>query len=470
MNKGVLIRLLDDVVVSATAATAATPASLPFIPGAMILGAVAAQAAKDGLDMSGPEAFALFHSGKFRFLDGLPVTPDGRLTFPLPLSIHRRKGSQERPCSGSKDIHDFAIEALETGFEQLRDDACCANGEEHVVKRTSTLRTAIDPATGQADDGQLFGYEALKQGQFFWAGFDSDDDEIDRVLTWLAGENSRIHLFGRSRASEYGRVEISRCEAWSIPEMSCEPGERYIWFLSDFMPLDENGLPTRRPTFSTLQATAKTDWSRSFHRERRFAPFNAAWQKRAPERVLITRGSVFVVSDCDLALGLASFGAGQELGYGMAIVSDRPPEETLKSIEQPIVSPPVAQTAAGKSENSLMVPWLQDRAASVDRRTDQDGKASEIAKLLLGHYESAHRLAGRQAGPGPSQWGRVSQGLLHGQSIENVTDTEPWNARFKAGDNATFREFVAELDPRVISLVAKKMRPLLEKHGWNDGT
>lgn len=70
----------------------------------MVLGAVAAQAAKDGFDMSGPEAFARFHSGKFRFLDGLPVTPDGRLTFPLPLSIHRRKGREAMsgPALGPK--------------------------------------------------------------------------------------------------------------------------------------------------------------------------------------------------------------------------------------------------------------------------------------------------------------------------------------------------------------------------------
>lgn len=465
MRKGLLIELVDDVVTSESAATAATPEALPYIPGAMLLGAAVKKAVSAGLDMSGSEAFDLFNSGSLCFCDGLPIAGDGRLAFPVPISVHRRKVGQTEPGDKSSTLLDFAEHDRQSDFEQLRDCAVHTDASEHTVKRIASLRTAISIETGRADEGQLFGYEALRRGQFFWAGIEGDPALVEKALNWLVG----AHLLGRSRSAEFGRVQITACETWDFRLQKKELGSsRYVWLLSDFCALDRLGFPTYRPEPPALNTYGSVNWQRSFTRNRRVAGFNGHWGKRTPEKALIERGSVLMLEGCDLEPGLHRFGIGRELGLGHALVSDVAPLAMLRELSQPVIKLQERKAPPSVAETSELAEWLKARACGLDQRAQATGQVDKVVATLWQHYQSARHLAGQRAGPGLSQWGRVSAGLLRGEVIANLTNTKPWDARFDQGDGATFRGFVATVDPTQLALLAKKMRVRLEKEGWSN--
>ncbi|HHL22161.1 MAG TPA: hypothetical protein ENJ52_11630 [Aliiroseovarius sp.] len=458
MRKGLRIELLDDVITSASSATAATPRALAYIPGAMLLGAAAA-----GRNWPVEQAFALFQSGALRFDDGLPVDQAGALALPVPMSLHRRKGSDANLADRQGDILDCAACDPAAGFSALRDRSYCTNGHEHVVRSRTSLRTAIDPATGRAAEGQLFGYEALRAGQVFWAGLEGPKDQVDDIAQCLEGE----HFLGRSRSAEFGRVRITTVEPWQLSPDGTGETTRYVWFLSDFWAVGSNGLPTARPGAEALATTGTVLWQRSFTRMRRFAPYNAHWHKRAPERDLISRGSVLVLEDCPLPLGLHRFGIGQELGYGLALVSDRPPGEALLALEQPDVPMPDPRPAAGSQ--TRVVKWLAKMAERDAGGKEIERKVQRDVADLRKYYISARRLkGGQEAGPGRSQWGRLEAGLRNGEKVAALMDTKPWDDRFKAGDKATFKAMLEDRSPERLAHLAKAMLAAMAQEGWPD--
>jgi len=85
----ILLELLDAAVLSADAATAGSHRSLPVVPGSALLGHAAsrlyAELASEDL------ALSAFHTGEVSFGDGLPVASDGRVGFPVPMSLHQPK-------------------------------------------------------------------------------------------------------------------------------------------------------------------------------------------------------------------------------------------------------------------------------------------------------------------------------------------------------------------------------------------
>lgn len=87
-----------------------------------------------------------------------------------------------------------------------------ADGLRVRPQRELRLKTAIDPQQGRAEEGRLFGYDALLRGQTFQARLDADydvnPDLFRRVTDALSGER----LLGRSRSAEYGRARLEPVE------------------------------------------------------------------------------------------------------------------------------------------------------------------------------------------------------------------------------------------------------------------
>lgn len=93
MNTATLeLELLDDLVISARAASVGGHLSLDYIPGGTILGAAAALLYGKG-PFAGDTAYRVFHSGNWRFGNGLPLDDQGRVGWPVPRAWHHTKGS-----------------------------------------------------------------------------------------------------------------------------------------------------------------------------------------------------------------------------------------------------------------------------------------------------------------------------------------------------------------------------------------
>lgn len=425
MRCAVTIELQEDCVFSARAATEGGHESLDRIPGATLLGAAASRLYPK-LDRR--QAFTAFHSGKVRFSDGLPS--GGRsIGYPIPLSWHHDKARQ--PTSQDQLVpdrifnfqHVHGIEA-EAGGEvqpkQMRTGYVHLDGRLSKPAHALRLKTAIEPTTGRAAEGQLFGYDALARGQCFVAVIEADDDLertlFERVVETLSGEV----LLGRSRSAEYGRARVAITDI-EPPTPGPVNGNRLtLWLLADLALQDRYGQPALRPDTETLGLTgAKVVWDKTFLRSRRYSPWNAARHGYDRERLVLTAGGVITLelpeppSREQVDRLHTGIGLHREAGLGRVWVN--PP---LLSATHPPFAPESGDApsagAPAKPQHPLII-WLENQSGT--RKSEAEAEADKIAEEYRQRVTAARRNAGVGSevafGPSRSQWSRVFDAARH---------------------------------------------------------
>lgn len=355
-KRAIRITLLEPVVASHNAATATAPSTLPFLPGAMLWGLLASRAY---VSMSADKVLDGFYGGGLVIDDAL-LSTGGSVALPAPMSLHRLK-DQSTP-SGWKDWSDGSHEP---GYSQAKDrqiapGSTTSNLVELRPRTFDTQRTAINPDTLRASDGQFFGIQALAEGQVFIGQISGPDDLVDAVIKDLDGKE---HVLGKSRSAEFGRVRIEAIDPPPLPVAGKGTGV-VIWCLSDLAAHDKYHQPTERPDSGFFGTGIEVDWSKSFVRHRSYSPFNAKWQARQPERLVISRGSVIVLKS-PLPCGEARFGLYQEQGLGRVLVSDMAPLDLLTSWA-PTSTGNDMSSVKGAAESAL-AKWLRART---DRQGD----------------------------------------------------------------------------------------------------
>ena len=409
------ITLLEDCVFSASMATTGGHSGLDRIPGQALLGAAAARCYAD---LGTERAFAIFHSGRFRFGDGLPGRGDSS-ALPVPLSWHHYKG--EDPCApGSDDLEpDRLLNLLHGQPEpsrqpvQLRKGYVLDDGAWLKPRISLRLKTAIAPETGRAAEAQLFGYSSLEKGQQFLAELQCDDDlesEMQRVVDSLTGER----LLGRSRSAEYGRVRIEPIGATSSPNCGNPGAELHLLLRSDLALVDEYGQPTLEPSPQRLGlGDGEIDWQRSWLRTRRYSIWNQYRNGHDRERMVINAGSVITLKldhspDPD-ALAALEHGVGcyRECGLGRILVNPSLLEGKTPDFGDRS-EPNEARPVTARPDDPLIA-WLESRTGSGDIKIDR--RARQLARDFMTGLDRARRLAGvapdRAFGPSKAQWGTV---------------------------------------------------------------
>ncbi len=470
-RKGILIELLEPVITSTATATGATPRALPYIPGAMLWGIAAA---KGYACLSKVDAYTQFHSGALRFGDGLPAQALGA-GLPVPMSIHLKKAADAG--NWATEGVDYAVADRMSGYEQQRGFAVAAGGGVVKVKRSLTMRTAINPDTGRAEDQKLFAFEALAAGQMFLAVIEGGDQAlVDQALDTLCGDAGKEHLLGRSRTAEFGRVKMTRAEPWQInaPEsgLAC-----YLWCLSDVAAVDADGQPSERPDdfFGAV-----IDWSRSFTRHRRYAPWNGHWPARAPEHLVIERGSVITLKT-GIPPGLQRIGMYQEIGLGVVFASVQPPLALAKGYVGSAVAGTKAPETGGQTDLSKWLTVQKDERAA---KLKSAKSAAEQVEDWMGYYRQAAELNGKKVGPTQSQWGQIGGSDDVARDLKDWASDDPkiagrevniWQARIKEGqpNEGTFvafaQAYLKDQGDRGFKVFAQLMRRRLEAEGWFHG-
>lgn len=426
------ISLLQPLVISQDAASAGAHHSLDYIPGSNLLG-IAASRLYGELDSK--NAFALFHSGRVRFGDGLPLSGHD-VALPVPLSWHVFKGESpttDPAANGSDKYFDsekiFDASRAEAGNrqpEQLRSGYVDPDGRQIQPAMEQTLKTAIDAATGTAATSQLFGYEALSAGQHYHCILQADDEVDDalwqRLLDVLQGP-ARI---GRSRSAQFGQVLISRADtapvAFQFDPITADR-QLTLWLTSDLLLLDQ-GQPclTPRPQLLGLPADSKWLAERSFIRSRRYSSYNGYRRHYDPERQVICRGSILryqlpASHDPALAEKLSrGLGRRQELGLGRLVVNPR-----LLAQAHPHFAE--RKHRSNKTDSTTHIPFPNTRLARLlKRRADemkQSRNVTETSEYIylnlcaeIGKARSYHGLlvgTPLPSVPQRSQWGRLRQ-------------------------------------------------------------
>ncbi len=455
------LMLLDDLVASERPATEGGHASLDYLPGAMLLGAAAARLYSK---LSRSEAYTLFHSGRVRFGDGLPLTDDAP-GWPMPLCWHTRKG--ESPLNGNyldaTKVRNLQFGRFDDGVQpkQLRDGYVRADGHRLTVRQSLRMKTAIDPDTGRVAESQLFGYEAIQAGQCFIARIEADDgmpESLWAKLTSILGRDGEL-LLGRSRSAEFGRVRVERLDGPTVPAFMplsrAASQEVTLWCLADLALLDAWGQPTLEPSPAQLGLKRGcVDWARTFLRFRRYAPWNAYRSAYDLERQVIRRGSVITLSGVDPPLTEAErnrlstgIGAHREAGLGQVSVDPQ-----FLAGPEPVFAAhlPVQRTGspAVPSVDHPLILWLKAGRTDSKVRSEAEKQASAQAKQLAERYRLARAFIGLAAnqpiGPSPAQWGGIyerarttddpitlRQALFVGENALCKRNGEGWQDQFR---------------------------------------
>jgi hypothetical protein len=480
---GIVLTLLDDVVLSAVSATTGPHKTLRYVPGAKLLGHAAARL----YDRARKEkwAYQAFHSGDVRFSDGLPLADDGRVGWPMPLSLHR-------PKEGG-DIVDLSQHARgQVQWTQERGAAIDSTGTPVQLVRTEyTLRSAKGSGRGAAPRGMLFGYESLPAGARFFATIEGPSDILTKIRPVFDRTTLRV---GRSRFTEHGRIGSIVIEEFP-QELPTSPSANRVtvWALSDLCLSDQHGQPTLGPCRTHFGFPAgEVDWDRTFIRSRQYAPINAALNAHLPERVVIERGSVITFRGCSAIGGLLYVGAWREVGLGRCAVNALPlpkGKDAARAADLAAAASVVSGSDPAQEDGGAgkaFLDWLRRRQASP---IEAEAWAMQAAATLLPLYEAVRLLNGidpsEPAGPTPSQWGRVLEAARTAGGVEELRNVlfarrevpanqgictdAVWTRRFGSDpdDNlagwmkARIKDAVNQgLPPQAIALLAREARRL----------
>lgn len=397
-----LIDLKQPVIISGQAATAGAHQSLDYISGSAILGL---SAGKLYAQLSVDEAFTVFHSGKVRFLNALPVVND-EVALPVPMSLHNFKGESYEQDGQLLDTQVFdiskfpATELNNRQAVQLRSFYVTHSGQKITPSKEQTLKTAINKQHNRAEEGQLFGYEALSSGQQFGFSIQADDDVDDTLVQKVIDSLQGVAHLGRSRSSQFGKVKISKADTPS-KDSPKQDSILTLWLISD-MCLHDHGQATLLIKPESVGLPKGTIWlsSQSFVRTRRYSSFNNYRKHYDKERQVITQGSILRF---DLPQGADFNAICQKLHQGIGLYTEQ-------GLGQVVINPSILQdvypvwqkgvkkianqTQVVQQPNSLLIRVLQKRATFLQTAHEQKHIANEIFIALCEKIGFARRFHG----------------------------------------------------------------------------
>ena len=413
-TKRFTIKLQENVIISQRAATTGGHSSLDYLPGATLLGACANSLYKK---LSKSEAYTVFHSGKVRFGNALPLSETNKLSYPMPLCWHEQKTGekaiQEKQII-AKNLLNYQIKQYPEGTQpvQLRTGYIATDGSVTQTQTEYKMKTAINPKTGQANEGQLFGYSSIPKGMTFGFKLEADEDVPTELFKKVTNNLNGKLALGRSRSAEYGNIEIYPAN-WKEDKKTTEETtqELTIWLLSDIALLDKNGQATLLPTAQDFGLHGKLNLEKSFIRSRRYAPFNAHYRRREIERNVISMGSILHFSlkePTEIQTIQTNIGLYRQTGLGQIwpnpplLETEKPKFETnSKSFKK----------KAPKQPDFPLAKWLQNKIGQNIETQEIEKEAKEWLKELNRLYHSARLLSatprGIRIGPSPTQWSRV---------------------------------------------------------------
>lgn len=462
----ITMTLQEPLVLSQSNATSGAHETLNYIPGATLLGSLAAKAYQDFKK----QGFArdIFHSGKVRFKNAYPLA-DSRPTQPVPMCLHYDKLDKKNLRNYLQQVFNIEDDGKVIQGKQQREGFIQFDEKIniHKPKKSLQMRTAIGEKTGTAQTGQLFGYQMLNEGILFQTQIDCDESaHADAILDVL---NAQKHLFiGRSRTAQFGRVAIEvekiSPNTTKAPIVKINHQDHLVlWLASDLALYNANGQPCLAPSMEDLglvsQATLVAD--KSFIRTRQFAPFNGYRRSYDLERQVIEKGSVLTYKldsewqPEDLIHLQAGLGCYVESGLGQVVLS----EDFLALLQKERPELNEHQTTGSlsisKPQNSTLLKFLEAKVSEQNSSQKHLEVLNKATEELIALYQSARKYnniqAGRAYGPTKTQWGDIrgrgnfatSDQLMHdlfeSKDAYIKTNDEAWGI---SNGSQTFREWL----------------------------
>ncbi|MBQ7584939.1 MAG: hypothetical protein IJU40_01655, partial [Desulfovibrionaceae bacterium] len=306
--KGLRVQFLsvEPLIISDGTTEGLTHKCLDFIPGNMLLGALAAKWKKmnPGVDPDSSKEFcALFLQNKVSFGHVWPNC-QGRPAYPTPLSLVYEKNSKGLPALELNATEppkvynlladpklDFATQEfnhLPSTFLDLE--------TKHVpaLKRLHVTHIGIDPKKRLVSDFQIFSYEAISSGVSWICTIVCEDDTLSS-LQKLFKDPTPLQL-GHGRSSGYGSIRLIKVNPLDIKsEIEVTPGEHSLYLESAFFPDNSWKNPIEalvQLLESSLKAKVELNLNKTYIENFRLEGFNSLWRLPRSTRFGLAQGSV----------------------------------------------------------------------------------------------------------------------------------------------------------------------------------
>ncbi|MDR3038734.1 MAG: hypothetical protein LBV21_05560, partial [Candidatus Adiutrix sp.] len=237
--------------------------TLGYIPGRMLLGALAGAWLNQNRNLTGrpddqPDFRALFLDGSVSWGHAYPWL-NGRQALPAPQCWRKIKNTPDLPRAGNEDVAAEEVKLVnrltwEGSREELQKnlnlpgplklkklaadflDPVTFRRPEHLEQWT--MHVALDRSGRQAAEGLLFGFSALAPGARLAAEILARDEAAAKALEKLRVEIKSLRV-GHARSAGYGLVQVERFEEASpgpLTEGEFKAGRQILFLLSDYLP------------------------------------------------------------------------------------------------------------------------------------------------------------------------------------------------------------------------------------------
>lgn len=430
------VTLLEDVIFSERSATTGGHTTLDYLPGSAFLGYCASKL----YTSLRAKAFDVFHSGRVRFGNAYPLTPDATPMIPVPLCWHLEKGKSIKDHGedivnliNTDEIKFAEWEKVGIQQKQIRSGYVCAKKHYLIPDRQFRLKTAIDRGKrGRSADNQLFGYESIAAGSNWYFSIDIDaglGDGIDEQLKECL--DNKTFRIGHSRTAEYGLAHVKSVNDFkaSFADGSVTGNLLLIYALSDLALRDPmTGAPTLQPTERHFQLPQGTTFAanKSYLRIRSYAPFNGHRRAFDLERQVIGKGSVLAfeketcdfnqdeIDDCRAAL-VKGVGSYRHDGLGRVLVQPKFLESdfvcSLITVSAPAIQGPV--TISLPPAPTPFQSWLLAKAGQINEDNETIVEVTEWINQLVTETSLEHL-------PRNSQWGQLRNIAMNATSRDHL--------------------------------------------------
>lgn len=325
--KGIRIHLLaqDPLIVTDGSSEGISHACLSYIPGSMLLGALATRwrLTHPDLDPDETDEFTdIFINGAVSFGHAYP-TVLGRPCVPTPISFFYSKSKGQLPTFDTND-EEKEPHVYNKLFQQTVDDKTkrlTVPFLDAISKHTPSLsfqqttHVAINAKNRKAADSRLFSYEAMAPGSRFCSTLLCDDTYVQTVEDILRMDPI-IHV-GHAKSAGYGTVVITDIERVEGPTATqLTPGDHVLFLESAFFPEKswESPRDGLRSLFSETTMISFAD--KLFCKTIRLEGFNNFWYLPRPTRIGFAQGSVIPIQVHQAVTLPPLLGGWTNEGYG----------------------------------------------------------------------------------------------------------------------------------------------------------
>lgn len=449
MKQFYLLETIDPIILSSNNSSTNNHECLDYIPGSSVLGLIASRLYKE---LTSEQSWQLFHDGSFRFGPCYPVV-NNSISLPLPASWH---GTKLSPAIESGRLNSSVItnhssvdfrRDEQTQYKQCRTGFINSDGVIASVKQGSVTKSAIDRTTGKAKDQALFSYSFIESNQFFIGWFDSESPED---LGLVSNNIQGFHRIGRSRNSEFGRVNVTLLNDVCLPEENykADNDRLVLWCLSDVEIIDRHGIATYTPKAEDIHPKLRgsLNTEQSFIRTLKVSRFNQTRQGYDNEQLLIQKGSVLVFDSLEPPVSeeilsrISEQGIGINKQQGLGWVQVNPAwadsyqvSNVFDSIEISLSQPDTAsQALVATPESSSLIAWIEGANAQSKTEQEQKDRVDQLLICISKAYTDARSYNNirtqHEAGPSATQWRRIFEIIKNG-------DTS-WKSKLFEGDSA----------------------------------